>query len=401
VSLSVSFISYSAELLEKKTISVEQSSKPQEEKVKIATKSTPLFIKSFECITPPDEEIYLTRLSPDKSIIMQTSCNRNEDNTHYVRLYDASNGTPKLIENKSELIYKHTIIDAAWSPDTAFLATTTAQSPIQVSRVLNSPRKEVCNNTSYCTKSGNYAYILTSPTQFMQASFIIASHKKNNNKRCKIDGMRSTELGEISTPMAQGCFWGNNKFIAVYTPKTHSVSNICNPLISGTSERLSSFAEVTAADFSEERHILGFETGSVTIFEPKKLLTTVRCAFFNQAISKIACASQYFAALSGNDLKIMSYLTRQMSSSFVHEHIKLPELMCIHPSKDLLAYSAGRSVYMLDTKTKESAIVHKELCAEEPNGIYFDNTGLIITTPQSITKLVATGDKDSKKAQEK
>lgn len=390
-----SSISYSAESSEKKIeINAEESSKPPEEKVKVVETRTPLFSKAFALATSTGEESYLTRLSPDQRTIMQASYNNNEPNTHYVRLYDTSSGLPTLIESKEKLTFKNTIIDAAWSPDSAFLATTTAQSPAQVSRILQSPHEPVYNNTSYCTESGDYLYALTSPSRLMQASFIIVSHKKNDSKNYCVDGMRSGEPGEISTPMAKSCFWDNNKLIAVYTPDTHCVKNVENPHTTGSSIQLNSYQDVTAADFSEKRHIFGFATGSVRIFEPKNLQMVVRQAFFNQTISRIASASQHFAVLSGKHIKIMSYLTGQVSSSFIHTHIKLPELMSIHPSGELLAYSAGRAVSILDIKTQESVVVHKELCDCEPTSIGFGAQGLIITTPKSITKLVPTDKKE-------
>ena len=397
VSLIASSISYSAELPEKKTISVEQSSKPQEEKVKIAKKSFSQFIKSFERATPTGEENYLTRLSPDQCTIMQASYGP-QTSEHHIRLYDAFKGTPKLIEDKNKLSYKHTIIDAAWSPDSAFLATTTAtQQPLaQVLRVLNSPEEAVYSNTSCYTKSGDYLYILTAPTSSVdQTSFIIVSHKKNDSKNYRVNGMRSGKLGEISTPMAKGCFWNDNTTVSVYTPETRYIRNIMLK-----ANQSSSCADITAVDFSEEKHVLGFETGSVAIFESKKAHMTVRQAFFNQAVSNIACASQCFAALSGNHIKIMSFLTGQVSSSFVHASIKLPKLMSVHPSEGLLAYSAGRSVYILDTKAQESVLVHKELLNSEPKSIDFTTQGLIVTAPKSITKLVSTGQKESKEAKD-
>lgn len=341
-------------------------------------KKTLPFHKIFEFKRPVQEEGYLIRPSPTGNLIMSVGYN-HDDKKHYVRIHE--------IKNKSNVVldsYDHEVHDAAWSPNSAF---------VSILHNGNVSTLEVKNPSSKSSPPIKTPYVYT---------LIYNACSMNETTRCiRISQaaedcvLQDAGVGVLKLPsfyIVQSCCSNESQFVSIYTPATQTV---CIYNLDGI--KLSKRINITAADFSGPELIIGYSNGVVEILSKNDGKNVKSfAAFKGHAISGVALAPDLIAAVSDTIINIISRSQSKSIASHTHTQPHNPDLVRFNASGKFLAYSAGRTVNILDANAH---LLQKITLDGKVHDIFFGNK-LIAATSQSIVALGCTQQKNKKNNKE-
>ena len=347
-------------------------------------KRVPPFRKIFEFKRPVQEEGYLIRPSPAENLIMSAGYN-HDDKKHYVRIHNITKKCDRILG-----IYDHEVSDAAWSPDSAFLATLIGEQPyveqVQKPEAIHYSCKSHLETEESKVK---YTYILSSNVCTMEKTPICILLMHNPS-----DGWPPIGLPVHKSQVLQPDYIAkssmNNKFAAIYTPAMQSV-RIFLP-----NNQVINHFNITAADLSGPEPIIGDKIGLVGILSKNNgKAVEAFVAFDNKVISGVALAPDLVAAISDKIINIISRSQGKSIASYIHTQPNNPDLVQFNASGKFLAYAAGSTVNILDSR---SAQLLQQITRDDGkvHDIFFGNR-LIAATSQSIVAFARTQQKKPKK----
>ena len=368
----ISLSLYAAESVEQK-IDINQKNKSH-------FKLVPAY--TYQTHAQQNENCYLMRLSSDGRTMMSVGYD-DHDKKYYLRIHTTDNGQDiRQRDGKwTGHISATRVYDAAWSPDTAYVGYITKDKhtilPIQPPGAFG----HVGISYRYGAK---YFYNLITRTENGIGTVFITCYNKytcllNIKKQIKIRQNPTCNFPE------QSCFLNHGHWVGIYTPNAH-----CFGILDiKTTQTVLTRDDVTAADLSKRTPIIGTASGEVCILNPQTgtAVTTIQ-AFTDKAVTAVALAPEYVAALSESNIRIFSRLTGTRLSEYAHEGAHRPRLLRfilagVHAG-NIAAYVAGKKLITFNATTAKK--LRTIALDSQPHSMISHQTGLYVGTALSITR---------------
>lgn len=357
--------------------------------------------KKFELVTAyinknhaqQHETCYFATLAPDEKKMMSVGYDRRFG-WYYGRLHNTIDGKDLSDAKGSVWFTSATPINSAtWSQDSAYFNCIDRDAHMRLIRIEQTQQAQA--HGALPPYSYHFAFRTNRDPHATINTFTHKSNFANFSWQFTIPKDQSAS-SNYCIPQ-QTCLLNKDQWVGMYAPIDRSF------IIFDLKKNMYVVSDIniTTADLSYATPILGKADGRVIILNPQSgaTLTTIQ-AFTRKAVTAVALAPHYVAALSDFDIKILSRLDGKTVSEYTHHEPYQPQLLRfiqagVHAG-EVVAYVAGR---VLTTFGAKKGIRLKTIALDgEPHSMLSGTTGLYVGTAFSITRFVPKEVKDKKES---